>query len=63
MAGKGDWYRPVDAEKYETNWGFIFDPPVCKVCKQPLRQWLPCHKIAYCKNKECELYLVKIERK
>lgn len=61
-AGKGCWYRPVDAEKYEINWNAIYNPPKCEYCKQPMRQWMSGHKIFYCKNKECEFFTIKIER-
>jgi len=60
--GKGDNYRPVDTEKYEINWNFIYNPPKCELCGKPLRQWMVGLATGYCVNKECNNYLEKIER-
>lgn len=62
IAGKGCIYRKVDTEKYNINLGFIYSPPLCECCGKPMCQWAIGKKIAYCNNKECDFYTIKIER-
>ena len=61
-AGKGDFPRPVDVEKYRINYDAIYNPPKCSSCKQPCKQWLVGHDKFYCTNRKCEKFCEVFDR-